>query len=382
MKSRWWIALVAIYLLVVTQLMMITADATEVAVLPVVGSLRVQAVYCLATLPLTWIASLYLTASWRMKTGLGCAALSCLLAWLLPQVASFLSQQQADGVQRDIARSIIAFLLTLPVGSLLATVTAKNELSSHQLRKSSEIGLAIIGAALLPALYVRVQIQGLRQASLEQHGKGRVAAELKTLSYFWELHGDDRVGQQRVSTSLRELKREYRKLVAEVSQPLPTTVDANAIQQRAMQLLSIDRPIEAESTLATLTDNQSTLLLKAITARELKRWDKVQELSLALIQESPDDRLPHELLGEAFHAQRKFDEAIAAYEHVLAAGGSQPAVADALIHVRIAKVYMDRGNRASALQHFNMARQLAPALQAESLTYQRSILQSSCSLRQ
>ncbi len=147
-----------------------------------------------------------------------------------------------------------------------------------------------------------------------------------------------------------------------------------------MRLLALDRAAEAESLLAQGTPDTENLLLRALANRELQRWADAEIVARQLLQVSPQDMLALEILGDALHQQRKYDAAIETYRAMLESFSSD-AVAAASVHVQLAKVYMDTGDRRSAWQQFELAERLDPRQVAHVRAYQRSIIQSGCQLR-
>ncbi len=132
--------------------------------------------------------------------------------------------------------------------------------------------------------------------------------------------------------------------------------------------LSIGR--QCRSTACRPQSRSRNTLLRALANRELKRWDVVEQVTRQLIAATPRDQLSNELLGESLHRQRKYQEAACVYEELLR-GGEHKGVSTASLHIRLAKLLMDQGDRTGAARHLEQARISSPEHAVESETHQK-----------
>lgn len=370
-----WAICFAIYVLTMTLLLAIHSATSVVGTVPLFGSLRVTLVYLCASLPLGWMLVNRVSAWMPPRAVLASACLGCLIALAVPAISHFLDLHSASYTQRNLMRSTISLTFMLPLVSMFTLVRASKQETTAPLATTNVL-LAFACAILLPTLYVDAQIKSLRDAWLAQEGGGRIISQLKVATCAWELHGEGILKDRRVIAHIRDLKRQLQSIQRDLQSTLPPNASPQHYQQRAMQLLSIDRAAEAEQLLSQLAPCTEVWLLRALCAREVQRWESVERAARAVLASAPADRLAMELLGESLHRQRRYDEAIAVYRPLL---DNNQSAADAAIHVRMAKVFMDEGDRTMALHHLEAAKRLDDSLQV--VTHERSILQNSCSLR-
>lgn len=369
-----WSICFAIYLL--TMLLLAIHSATSVVgTVPLFGSVRVTLVYVCASLPLCWMLVNRVSAWMSSRAILTSAFLGCLIALAVPAISHFLDLHSAGYTQRNVMRSAISLAFTLPLVSMFILVRASKPATMAPLATVNVL-LAFVCAVLLPTLYVEIQMKNLRDAWLAQEGGGRIISQLKVATCAWELHGEGMLKDRRLIAHIRDLKRQLQSIQRDLQSTLPPNASPQHYQQRVMQLLSIDRAAEANQLLSRLAPCAEVWLLRALCAREVQRWESVERATRAVLDSASADRLAMELLGESLHHQRRYDEAIAVYRPLL---DNNQSPADAAIHVRMAKAFMDKGDRTMALQHLEAAKRLDDTIQV--ITHERSILQNSCSLR-
>ncbi len=228
------------YLIIATWWFISIARVSLAGTLPLFGNFRVLLVYCVASLPLCW-----------------CLASRCLghvsgAKWIRVGVVGFISlviglilsrqpmQPDTTYLVRNVLRSICAVAMTMPAGMLFSAMQSKpNSLRRHS-SFSQQLILSLLGAAILPALYVQNQVAAVRSTFMLQSGRGRIVQELVSAAQYMELHGDDQLGKRRLSVELKDLRRNYREVLAQVAKPLDESIRPE-VHRRAMQMLSIDR---------------------------------------------------------------------------------------------------------------------------------------------
>lgn len=372
-----WSVGIGTYLVTITLLLTIHTTASVVGTVPLFGSLRVTLVYICASLPACWMLVKVnrISALRSSRAVLASTCLGCLIALTVPAISNFLDLHSASYTQRNLMRSIISLACMLPLVSMFNLVHAPKQGTTAPLA-STNVLLALACAALLPTLYVEVQIKNLQDAWLNQAGGGRIVSQLKVATCAWELHGTGMLKDSHQNAHIRDLKRQLHSIEHDLQSTLPPNASPQHYQQRVMQLLSIDRAAEANQLLSRLAPCAEVWLLRALCAREVLRWDLVERAARAVLDSAPADRLAMELLGESLHHQRRYDEAIAVYRPLL---GNNQSPVDAAIHIQMAKAFMDKGDRTMALKHLEAAKRLDDTIQV--ITHERSILQNSCSLR-
>ncbi len=156
------------YLIIATWWFISIARVSLAGTLPLFGNFRVLLVYCVASLPLCW-----------------CLASRCLghvsgAKWIRVGVVGFISlviglilsrqpmQPDTTYLVRNVLRSICAVAMTMPAGMLFSAMQSKpNSLRRHS-SFSQQLILSLLGAAILPALYVQNQVAAVRSTFMLQ----------------------------------------------------------------------------------------------------------------------------------------------------------------------------------------------------------------------
>ncbi len=368
----WLVYAVGVCILIVT--MQKNAPAQTI---PLFASGRVLAVYSFTALPIGYLGGRMLVGR-PFKYILWIMALICFLSVALWPVFSIaLAQNQATGLGRGIVRCICAALLVCPLSFALAIKSPVSSNGSSNVLSMQTLFVVSVCAILLPTVYVQNQLRMLGEAIIQQSSSGRVARAFSSATQYWELVGDQVIGQERLAERIKVLRHEYRELVKRTL--APSGLNRDELQQCAMLLLSLDRAQEAHNLLAQVSPTPDTLLIQALAARELKHWSKVEQYCYELNRLGRKESVVYDLLGEACHRQRKLADAIRVYQSLLDLSHHDP-LAAAGVHVRLGKVCMDQGDRGQAMYHFAQAKRLDPQQSLQLARLQRTAIQSGCQL--
>jgi|GEM_PF-2015040 len=285
-------------------------------------------------------------------------------------VAAAFEWSNAGFLARDLARTVVVFLLVLP----WLIVATRWDRFRPRIPVSRAAFLVAAMLALLPPLVYTSQLTEKRAIDLKAHlSTGRLLKAKSTLVGLRELGGRQTVGGIPLTQALRGLRATIDRTERNASRKLPTSASASLKLERAFLLIQLDRLEEAEPLLRSLGETMpEALLLLGAVYREQSRWADAERAYRQVLASS---------LAGAVRDRGLQERSTTAYEGwaEAARSGGQPEVAErayleaqrrlpakaGYFAFQLGRHYLAGGRPSKAVEQLRQAARLDPTLEAQ-----------------
>lgn len=301
-----------------------------------------------------------------------CAAFSLSLPSVLVLVSWTLNQTHSGFLLRCIIRCCISVAL---VFGWMATIPYKIIWIPRRAWTWT-----LLLCTVLPSIYAWKQSEICRDEFDVSLAGTQIARASRALDRWIDIASPKRYQGIATEDWQRKLKREIAQIERNLIDTNSKHTNLNDHLNRAMQLLSLSRDAEAEQVLLnSKSADQQVLLLLAISARELKNFEKTVFLCRKMLAETSPmvktgNPLIFQLLGESLVGQRKIRTAMETYE--LAILQCEPERGE--FEMRLGTLLGETGDAASAIEHFERASSVNSRLEQEAKNRIRGLRGNSC----
>jgi tetratricopeptide (TPR) repeat protein len=280
-------------------------------------------------------------------------ALAIVVPLVSPAAASRLDDAAIGPLGRDLARALLALGLVTP----WIAWGVDQERRGVPVPASSWLIGAIV-AILPPAAYadqIRLSRSAEARALLDA---GRLTRALGVLEVLADLG-------QRMGPSRSALRKQITRSQRTAASPLPVHANDAAKVERAFVLIQLDFLDQADALLRSCSSmDADAALLRGAIARDRQDWAEAERVYRVLLRRDPteDQALTAaDGLAEALQHTGRGGEMVAIYEDL---AHEFPARA-AYCQVQMGRLEAERGRPWAALEHYDQALRLAPALGPE-----------------
>jgi len=323
------------------------------------AQLRLLAAHLVSAIPLAVV----LTQTIRSKRPLsvrivlGMALLGGVVA-VMPKLATWLNDAAVGFYAKCVARSLIAVAMT---SAVILVMPREQGVAMRR------FGFAALLLAVVPVGLYAHQQEAQQASQYESFAASdRLKGALGALEILNDLGSSREFSAKKQPTLRAKLGRDVARLEKNVRGSLPSNASFADRFQRALILLSLDRPLEADAILARLpVEDVGVQLMRGAAQREAEQWSEAEAFFRRVLV-APDAQeasriSAYEGLGEALRKQGRYADAVVAYQEAAATIPSRAGY----FTFQLGLLAADRQRPREALESFAQAVALDPTLESQ-----------------